>query len=343
MEQQLLEILQRLTPDLIDCLQVRYNILRKIELHHPVGRRSLAGMLDLSERVLRSEVDRLKDTGLVMIGPLGISLSSEGEQLLERTVPWVYAFKGLTDLELRLARRLGLEAVHVVDGDSDDDPQVKYALGRRTAELIQERLQRLRVIAVAGGSTLAHVAQAMPQLHTRAGLMVVPARGGLGEEVELQASTIAANLARRLSGQYRLLHVPDNLSRESMQSLINEPSIAEVLTLIRNADLLVHGIGGAAEMARRRRSTDEEVRALLASGAMGEAFGFFFGRAGEIVHSVASVGLGLQDFNHIPHRIAVAGGSQKAEAICAVLKGGASHVLVTDEGAARRMDALLAT
>ncbi|MGE5652924.1 MAG: sugar-binding transcriptional regulator [Bacillota bacterium] len=339
--EQLFEIFQRLTPDLIDCLQVRYNILRKISLHQPVGRRSLATMLGLSERVLRSEVDRLKDAGLVVIGPLGIALSQEGDRLLERATPWVYSLSGLTDLELRLARKLGLKAVHVVDGDSDVDQQVKRALGRRTAELIQEQLSRLHVIAVAGGSTIAEVAEAMPQISSRGELMVVPARGGLGEGVEIQASTIAATLARRLSGQYRLLHVPDNLSHEAMQSLISEPGIAEVLALIRGADLLVHGIGGAAEMARRRRSTDDEIRTLLAAGAMGEAFGFFFNRSGEIVHSVASVGLGLQDINHIPHRIAVAGGSQKAEAICAVLKGGASHVLVTDEGAARRMDALL--
>lgn len=339
--EQLLDILQSLTPDLIDCLQGRYNILRKISLHQPIGRRSLAEMLGLSERVLRSEVDRLKDSGLVLIGPLGISLSPAGDHLLERAIPWVYALSGLTDLELRLARKLGLQAVHVVDGDSDADPQVKRALGRRTAELIQEQLSRLHVIAVAGGSTLAEVAEAMPQVSSRGELMVVPARGGLGEGVEIQASTIAAALARRLSGQYRLLHVPDNLSHEAMQSLIHEPGIAEVLKLIREADLLVHGIGGAAEMAHRRRASDEEIRALLAAGARGEAFGFFFDQSGQIVHSVASVGLGLQDIDHIPHRVAVAGGSQKAEAICAVLKGGASHVLVTDEGAARRMDLLL--
>ncbi len=339
--EQLFEIFQRLAPDLIDCLQVRYNILRKINLHQPIGRRSLADMLGLSERVLRSEVDRLKDSGLVLVGPLGISLTPAGDQLLERATPWVYSLSGLTDLELRLARKLGLQAVHVVDGDSDQDPQVKRALGRRTTELIHEQLSRLRVLAVAGGSTIAEVAEAMPQTNSRGELMVVPARGGLGEGVEIQASTIAATLARRLGGQYRLLHVPDNLSHEAMQSLVREPGIAEVLELIKEADLLIHGIGGAAEMARRRRATDEEIQALLAAGAMGEAFGFFFDRSGEIVHSVASVGLGLQDFSHIPHRIAVAGGSQKAEAIWAVLKGGASHVLVTDEGAARRMDALL--
>lgn len=337
----LLDILQSLTPDLIECLQVRYNILRKISLHQPIGRRSLAEMLGLGERVLRSEVDRLKDSGLVLIGPLGISLSPAGDQLLERATPWVYSLSGLTELELRLARKLGLQAVHVVDGDSDEDPLVKRALGRRTAELIQEQLSRVHVIAVAGGSTLAAVAEAMPHHGSRGDLMVVPARGGLGEEVEIQASTIAAALARRLSGQYRLLHVPDNLSHEAMQSLIHEPGIAEVLALVKDADLLVHGIGGAEEMARRRRAADDEVHALLAAGAMGEAFGFFFDRRGEIVHSVASVGLGLSDLDHIPHRIAVAGGAQKAEAICAVLKGRASHVLVTDEGAARKMDTLL--
>jgi central glycolytic genes regulator len=170
---------------------------------------------------------------------------------------------------------------------------------------------------------------------------IVPARGGLGEEVELQASTVAAQLARRLNGSYRMLHVPDNLSPEAMQSLINESSVAEVLKIVHSADLVVHGIGAAAEMAERRGTRPTEIASILQAGAMGEAFGFYFDAQGHIVYNMPSVGLGLNELDQVQQRIAVAGGKQKAAAICAVLKGCGGHVLVTDEGAARAMEEIL--
>ena len=54
-------------------------------------------------------------------------------------------------------------------------------------------------------------------------MTVVPGRGGLGERMEIESNTIAAELAKKLQAQYRLLYVPDNLSPETMESVINEP------------------------------------------------------------------------------------------------------------------------
>ncbi|EIA18804.1 transcriptional regulator, partial [Listeria fleischmannii subsp. coloradonensis] len=47
----LINIQQKLLPDVLAVMQKRYQILRSIYFAEPVGRRTLAGMLGMSERV----------------------------------------------------------------------------------------------------------------------------------------------------------------------------------------------------------------------------------------------------------------------------------------------------
>src|SRR5690606_3768584 len=166
-------------------------------------------------------------------------------------------------------------------------------------------------------------------------VMFVPARGGLGESVDYQANTIASMMAKRTLGQYRLLHVPDHISAEAYDSMIQEPTIKEIVEVIRSARIVVHGIGDAKVMARRRKTEDKEIQAMLEEGALAESFGFYFNRQGELVHKMKIVGMRLEDVAKAEMLIAVAGGASKAEAIAAIMRTGYDHALITDEGAAR--------
>ena len=103
-----------------------------------------------------------------------------------------------------------------------------------------------------GGTTLAEVARSLPTAHATRGRRGRARPGRLGEEVELQANTVAAAIADSLGGTYRLLHVPDDLGKEAMSTISMEPKIKELIELIRSARIVLHGIGTAEEMARRR-------------------------------------------------------------------------------------------
>ena len=61
----LLKIQQKLIPQVIELMERRYSILRQISLSEPVGRRTLSNILDISERVVRSETEFLKEQGLI--------------------------------------------------------------------------------------------------------------------------------------------------------------------------------------------------------------------------------------------------------------------------------------
>jgi central glycolytic genes regulator len=336
--QSFIDIQKRLLPDLLQVLQKRYSILRYIGFMQPVGRRSLAISLGLTERVLRGEVDFLKEQNLVSINNIGMSLTSEGKNLLEDLEGLMRELKGIDVMEMELKHYLGIKKVVIVAGDSDQSPMVKSELGKACANWMKNLLNGKNIIAVTGGSTMAAVAEGLsPELGSKE-LLFVPARGGIGEDVQNQANTISSIMAQNTHSKHRVFYVPDQVSKEIYESLIKEPEIHEVLNLIKSASIVLHGIGDAITMAERRK-TPPEVKEKLESGqAVGEAFGYYFNEAGDIVHKVSTIGLQLKDLTNIPNVIAVAGGSSKAKAIKAYMKQApSSTVLITDEGVAKSL------
>ncbi|TMW72427.1 sugar-binding transcriptional regulator [Alteribacter natronophilus] len=331
----LLDIQKKLLPELVDTMGMRYRILRFVRLMQPIGRRNLAASLEMSERVLRSEVMFLKDQGLLNVATSGMTLTEEGHNLLVQLEEVMKETFDLSTMEKQLASLFQLKQVVIVPGDSDDFPWVKKEMGRACVSFMKKNLSESDVIAVTGGTSISAVAEMMvPDAGFREALFV-PARGGLGEQVENQANTICAEMAQRASGRYRLLHVPDQLGQGSYKSLIEEPSVREILSLIRSATMVVHGIGEAETMAERRQSPADVIDKLQRKKAAAEAFGYYFDHSGDIIHKVLTIGLQMEDLAALPNVIAVAGGSSKGDAIRAYMKQGPSEVLVTDEGAAK--------
>jgi central glycolytic genes regulator len=336
--QSIIDLQKRLLPDLLQVLHKRYSILRSIGYMQPVGRRSLAASLGLTERVLRSEVDFLKDQNLLTINNVGMSLTSEGKNLLEDLECLMRKLKGIDVMELELKHQLGIKKVVIVPGDSDLSPMVKSDLGKACANWMKNLLSGENIIAVTGGSTMAAVAEGLTPEYGQKELLFVPARGGIGEDVHNQANTICSIMAQNTLSKYRVFYVPDQVSTEIYESLIKDPGIHEILNLINSASIVLHGIGDAITMAKRRKTSPEVMELLKMDHAVGEAFGYYFNEAGDIVHKVTTIGMQLEDLKKIPNIIAVAGGASKAKAIKAYMKQApAETVLITDEGVAKQL------
>ncbi|AMQ21665.1 sugar-binding transcriptional regulator [Geobacillus sp. JS12] len=331
----LVEALKKLSPDLLDVMHKRYEILHSISLMAPIGRRALAASLGMSERVLRSETEFLKGQNLLSADVSGMRLTEEGQALLHTLNDLMREALGLKELEAALQEQLGIPRVIVVAGDSDRSPWVKKEMGRACVACMKELLEPGDIVAVAGGTTMAAVAEMMTPDSKLRDVLFVPARGGLGEDVENQANTICAKMAEKAMGRYRLLHVPDQLSDEAYASLVEEPAVKEVLELIQSCRMVVHGIGEAVTMAKRRKTPPVEMEKIIARHAVAEAFGYYFNEYGDVVHKVKTVGIQLEHLPHVEHVIAVAGGASKAKAIRAYMKRAPHSLLVTDEGAAK--------
>ncbi|WP_028547101.1 sugar-binding transcriptional regulator [Paenibacillus taiwanensis] len=332
-----LEINKRLLPDLLELLKKRYTILHEIMMSDIIGRRTLASSLQMTERVLRAETDLLKAQGLIETETAGMRISEEGRKLVTQLEPLMRELLGMRHLEDAIREEFGLKQVIVVPGDSELSSAVKQELGKAACEVLDRVMGKDDVIAVTGGSTLAAVADQLTSSVSRKGNWFVPARGGLGESLEYQANTIASMMAKRVGAQYRLLHVPDLISEEAYQSLKQEPNIKDILHVIRQARIVVHGIGDALVMARRRHVDQATVQQLRDVEAIAEAYSYYFDRQGQVVHTMLTLGLRMEDISQAEAVIAVAGGKGKGEAITAVLRFGHEDILVTDEVAANEI------
>lgn len=329
--------LQQLVPELEDLLERRYTLLKVIRNLAPVGRRQLATQVSSSERIIRGELDLLREQGLIITSSLGVSLSPRGELVLVTLQSMVREFHDLEYLEQTLAKALGVGRMIIVPGDADLEPGGKKDLALATARFLLDTLQDGDILAVTGGTTLAKVAESFPAQEFSGSVTVVPVRGGLGEDVKIQANSIAARFAESLGGTYRLLHAPEDVLPCYVEQILSEPRIRDVIALGRRANVLLHGIGTAEEMAKRRGFDEETIMKLITEGAVGEAFGCYFDAQGNIVYNTTSIGLRLEDLERIPLVITVGGGKSKAWAVMSVLSRGYCDVCITDEGVARRL------
>lgn len=324
----LLDIQKQLLPDLMETLKRRYTILHQIMLSDIIGRRTLAASLDMTERVLRAETDLLKSQGLIEIESVGMRISAAGRRLLDLLEPVVKSLFGLDELEEKIRATYGLDKVIVVPGDCESSPFTKRELGRAGAKALLSILRADDTVAVTGGSTLADMAdQLTPPLSlSYKNAWFVPARGGLGESMEIQANTIASTMAKRVGANYRLLHVPDLLSGDAYQSLALDSNIGEIVQTIRSSRIIVHGIGDAIEMTRRRKLDEATVSEIQGEGAVAESFGYYFNEEGQVVHTMLTMGLRLEDIIRTEKVIGIAGGKPKAKAIHAMLRFGQENI-----------------
>jgi central glycolytic genes regulator len=333
----ILEIQNKIVPETADLLMKRYEILKLISTLQPIGRRNLSAKLGISERTMRTEIDKLKGMNLIDIQNSGVYLTDTGISMLSEIHDTFYYIKNLSDIELKLMEKLRLKRVAVVAGEAGKDIFTFMDMGKKAAEIVQDLVRSDTILGISGGTTMACVVNQMKRKKGNRNLLVLPARGGLSEELEIQANTIAANLAEKLDAQYKLLHIPDNLDENELNVLKNNKLINEVLDDIQKINLLVFGIGNAMDMAIRRKADKKVFNKIETENLVAEAFGYFFDREGIARMQTNSVGITLDNFKNVKNAVGVAAGSSKAEAIYAISKFNNNFILVTDEATAKKI------
>lgn len=336
----MLSVIEKVAPDMFQTLKRRYHILKQIQKSSPIGRRSLAGRLGFTERVLRSEVDILRNQGLIDISSAGMECTSTGLEVFRQLERMMGHHVRSKDQETILANRLRISHCVIVPGNSDEDPAILEDIGLAAVKALDFLLpEGKNVVAVMGGTTMVEVAHAMDEkFGEKRQLLFVPARGGLGESVDIQANVIAETMARKSGGKSRALYAPEHVRSDTYSLLSEEPEIKETLQLVENASLVLYSIGSAFEMAERRGMNRETLQLLKNQNAVAEAFGEFVNTEGEIVYKLSRIGLQSSQMGRIPHVVAVAGGRNKAKAIESYVKTVPPHTwLVTDEAAANEI------
>lgn len=341
---QLATLLRYAFPETEELLPLRYNLLNAIKFNQPVGRRLLSNNMGLTERVVRRESDILKESGLVDYHTDGMRITERGIRVLSLLEDIFYKMSGIEDFEKQLAEAMGIRKVIVGSTGASDEHQTLTEIGTEAAKYLSRLIKPKSIIGLTGGSSIERVVNGYKDdwvdFHNH-DIMVVPARGGLGNKSEYQANTLAEKLAGKLEAKYQLLYTQDNLSKSTIDELKNEPNIKRILGTIDHIDILLFGIGIAEVMADRRFLEQEEIDYILNKGAVAESFGYYFNQEGEIVHEISTIGIDLNKFKSLKHVIAVAAGEDKAKAIISISKLNPNLVLVTDEATAKKIQSYL--
>ncbi|MBC6004148.1 Central glycolytic genes regulator [uncultured Clostridium sp.] len=333
----LINIQKKLIPQVIELMERRYLILRQISLTEPIGRRTLSNMLEISERVIRSETEVLKEQNLINVAVSGMTVTEEGLELLDQLKDIMNEVMGLSKLQNRVKEKLGIKKVIIIPGNYEKNESLLKDVAKQGAEYFLSILKDTNIVSITGGSTMLEFANSLRGDKKYNQTTIVPARGGVGKDVETQANNIVAILGKKLGAHYKLLHIPDELGVEAMKTLSLEPEIKKTLNYIVDTDILVFGIGRADEMATRRKLPKKQVEEILSKGAVGEAFGYYFNKDGEIVYELNTVGINLETFKSVKNNIAIFAGASKAEAVTAISKVNDNMVIVTDEESAYKI------
>lgn len=329
---------RKLVPEMMELMQQRYRVLNFVKMAGPIGRRPLGQMAGLSERETRTVMDLLRGQNLIAIAKDGASITSEGVTVLLALESAMEEWSGRTSVAKKLTQFLGIRSVKVVAGNSDNDSSAKSLLGMESAEQFMLGIGNGKIVAVTGGSTIASIPNHIEKSDSMEDLLFIAARGGVGEDIGLQANVIAASFAEASGGKYSTFYYPESLSEETQEAFRKEPSVLNMLALYERTDCVLHGIGAARKMAALRNSPEEELQMLMEKDAKGEAFGYYFDENGKAVHRIRTIGIRTDQLEQIPLIISVAGGRSKAEAILSYMASAPKQtILVTDEGAANEM------
>ena len=287
----LIYIQQKIVPEILQTMVLRYDLLSYIKAHQPIGRRNLANELSLGERQVRNEIEFFTKQGFVIVERQGIHLSDNGEEILTKLREVIYQYKNFENLAERLRVKLGVRKVFIIPGDSEKNKTILEFMGKTAANYMESILKSYSVIAVTGGSRVAAVARNTPEVHYPH-VTVFPARGGIGKSHSIQANSIVSMIGNKLGAQQEMLHLPDNIDKEILEVLKESLEIKEVFNKFENIDVLIQGIGRADVMANWRHFSQNSMDILKDKNAIAETFGHFLDIDGQIICPSSSIGNG---------------------------------------------------
>lgn len=330
-----LEFLMEFVPELQDLFIKRYEILKFIRGNERAGRRTIAQGMNISERVVRDEIEKLKNQNFISVSSSGIGIEEKGNKFLNELSSFYREINSRRSLGIEIEKLLGVKKVFVVE--SGTHIETVENLGAQAASIFETIISEGDLIGVTGGETIYCVSESISSKVDRLDVTVIPARGSVGNQARFQANTIASRIANKLNAKLQLLPIPETVSKQAMEIFLSDSEMREAYEMLKSLDVLLFGIGRADVMLARRGINEEKSSKVLNCGAVSEAFGNYFNLKGDRVYSQESVGISLDKFLSIPKIIGVAGGVEKAQAIISISTLRPDMVLVIDESAAHEI------
>lgn len=253
-----------------------------------------------------------------------------------------------SDLEDAVAAKYGLRAVVIADLQTDDEAAIIRGIGAAAAGYLEVTLTGGNRIGLSSwSSTLLATVDAMSPRNVKTAESVVQVIGGVGNpEVQVRATHLADRLATVTKGTPRYLPAPGIVSsRGGRDALLEDPFVADVAADWDRLDTLLVGIGSIEPSPLLLQSgnslNESNLKALAASGAVGDICLRFFDKHGKLIESELNdrvLGISPEQMLRVDRRIGIAGGIRKYAAIRAATEGKWINVLITDKKTALKLE-----
>jgi DNA-binding transcriptional regulator LsrR (DeoR family) len=246
-------------------------------------------------------------------------------------------------LEQELQARYGAQFI-VCDSLSGNGRDLSDSLGSAAAEYLSRILKPRDVVTVGWGTTMRSVATHM-SCEERA-VTFVPVVGGLANVgLDIHANQVAATMAENTGGHSEALFAPAVAESASARDvLLASRPVARVLDAAAHAPIAVFSLGApfspSSSLMMVGYYSPNDIETLRQAGAACDVISAaYYTSSGERCAediSSRSVSITLEQLRDIPHKICVAGGTDKHEAIRIALElGTLIDVLVLDDQTAK--------
>ena len=234
----------------------------------------------------------------------------------------------------------------VLDSKSD---AAAYIFGQ-AADYLYSLLREGYRIGVTMGHTLDNVLQTNKTYEKFDNILCVPIVGGISQGakdgMDVQGNDIARKFADKFGGKYLQFLSPAMFSdKRILETFLQEKSVNFIFDEFKKIDVAVVGIGVPTgddhTLVKAGYSTQKELKALAAEGAVGDITLQFFDKEGNTdkFHNfndrVAAISMDV--FRKIPLRIGIASGEKKVEAVKGAVNGGLINILITNVECAKKL------
>lgn len=216
----------------------------------------------------------------------------------------------------------------------------KEQVASAAAFYLENYTKKRSTIAVGWGTTMKLVPDYIHQMEAY-DLTFCPIIGGQGQrELDMHATTIASNFAKKTGGRALSLIAPALVeSGEEKQILMRNDLIRRVVETAANAEYAVFSLGNPlvinSSISKSGYFIDEDLAQLEREGAVCDLVSTVFlnKESGECCKSITDrcIGITGQQLKRIPNKICVVESEEKKESVKAALDGGYIDVLIVDQ------------
>lgn len=240
-------------------------------------------------------------------------------------------------LEKILKETLALKDVICVVDDRKNHILNRVAVS--AANYLLKKIKSDSVVAIASGTTIAEVANAVTTLAEYPNVTFVSMVGGFGKlPNNIQSNVVGQVFASKLHAQALSLHAPVLVdSVEAKNVIVKQSFISEIMTVAKKADIALIGIGGHPAESSLAQAYEKNVEFRndrnyhKIVGDIGYNFIDGNGKLVDCGWNDRVIAMNLDDIEMIENVVCVASGSNKVPSIMSAIKGGLIDTLIIDE------------